>query len=78
MDQAKPWYQSLSILSLIAGVLLALGTKFDLFPEGVTQDSIVQFLLVVVPMLIALWGRITAKKVVTVTKAGAERINSTL
>lgn len=78
---AKPWYMSKTILSLIAGILLASLVKFgnalgiDL-PDSLNNDSMVQFLSVVIPMLLAIAGRVVAKRTVTSTADKAEVKNT--
>jgi len=76
MDTAIPWYKSRTILTLIAGMLLAIGAKFGLLPKEMTQDQLVDFLIWFVPMLLAAIARFSSTKVVTSTKAKAEEINS--
>ena len=75
MEEAKPWWQSKTILALIAGLILLVGTKFDLLPEGITQDRVVEFLLVAVPIVVGIFTRFTSTKQVTTTAAKAEDIN---
>lgn len=73
---AKPWYQSTTVLAMIAGIILALGVKLNLLPASMTQDQIVDFLLWVVPLLLGLYGRLTATHVLTATPAAAKAINT--
>lgn len=77
MDTAIPWYKSRTILVLLAGILIALMNKFGVLPEGMTQDSLVELLLWIVPMILALISRASATKQVVGTAKTAADINST-
>jgi hypothetical protein len=70
MDQAKSWYKSTTVLALIAGMILQVGGKLGLLPPAVTNDQIVSFLAIVLPMAVALYGRLTATTVLTSSKTG--------
>ena len=78
---AKPWYLSRTILSLVAGILIALTGKFAVnfgitLPESLTTESTIQFLTVVIPMAIAIYGRVNARHTITGSAAGAETLNN--
>jgi hypothetical protein len=78
---AKPWYLSRTILALIAGILLAAASKIAIatgvaLPDGLDADSTIQFLTVVIPMAVAIYGRVTASHVITGTAAKAEILNN--
>jgi hypothetical protein len=75
MDQAKPWYLSKSVLAQLAAILLLAGTKFGLLPADMTNDQVVNFMLIAIPMAIALYGRLTAKQVLTASKGAAGAMN---
>ena len=76
--EAKPWYLSKTILVLIAGVILALLGKLGWLPADLTQDKVVSFLTVAIPMLLAAWTRYTSKTVVVGSQKAADQINTTL
>lgn len=74
-EVALPWYKSHTVLGILAAIILAVAQKFGLLGE-VTQDQLIQLLFVVVPMLVALYGRLTTTRpIVTATAAKARAIN---
>ena len=77
---AKPWYLSRTILALIAGIILAFAGRIAVItgialPDGLDTESTIQFLTVVIPMAVAIYGRVTASHVITSTAAKAEILN---
>lgn len=75
MNGAVPWYQSRSVLGAVAAIVMTVATQFHLLPASVTQDQILSFLLMAVPMAVALEGRISATRQVVATPAKAAAIN---
>lgn len=76
-DVAVPWYRSQSVVGIIAAIVLTVAQKFGLLGE-ISNDELVQLLLVVLPMLVALYGRLTTTRpVVTLTAGKADAINQT-
>ena len=76
MNGAVPWYQSRSVMGAIAAIIMTVATQFHLLPAAVTQDQVLSFLLMAVPMAVALEGRISATKQVVTTPAKAATINA--
>jgi len=77
-DTAIPWYKSQAILGILAAIILTIVQKLGYLGE-VTQDELVQMLIIVIPMLVALYGRLTVTKpTITLTKAKAEEINGNI
>ncbi len=75
MNEAQPWYQSKTILALMAGIILAIAGKLGILPAELTQDQLVAFLLYFIPMVVAVITRVTSTKQVVATKAKANDIN---
>ncbi len=76
-EVALPWYKSHTVVGIIAAILLSVAQKAGFLGE-VTQDQLIQLLIVVLPMIVALWGRITTTRpVVTLTASKARAINQT-
>ncbi len=75
MNGAVPWYQSRSVMGAIAAIIMTIATQFHLLPASVTQDQIVSFLLMAIPMAVALEGRLSATKQVVATPGKAAAIN---
>ena len=74
-EVALPWYKSKTVVGIIAAIILSIAQKYGLLGE-VTQDQLIQLIIVVGPMLVALWGRITTTRpVVTLTGTRAKVIN---
>lgn len=72
---ALPWYKSQTIVGIIAAIILTVAQRFGLLGE-ITQDELIQALFVILPMIVALWGRLnTTRPVVTATAAKARKIN---
>jgi prolipoprotein diacylglyceryltransferase len=76
MDTAKPWYQSTAIMGALAALIMAVATQFHLLPTSITQDQILNFLLIAVPTIVAIGGRATATTLIAPTAAKAAQINA--
>jgi hypothetical protein len=75
MDTAKPWYLSKSVLASLAAILMLIGGKFGLLPADMTSDKMIGFLVLIIPMIVSLIGRVTASHKITATKGGADLLN---
>ncbi len=76
MTGAVVWYQSRAVLGAIAALILSALGAFGVLPASLTQDQIVNFLVVAIPIVIALEGRISATKQVVATPARAAAVNA--
>lgn len=76
MNEAVVWYQSRAILASIAALILAALGSFGVIPASMTQDQIVNFLVVAIPIAISIHARITATKVVVGKQSTAAAINA--
>lgn len=76
MNGAVVWYQSRSVWGAIVALIIAAALHF-----GITlpwdKDSIINFFLEAVPIVVALEGRLTSTKQIAATPAKAAVINST-
>jgi uncharacterized membrane protein len=75
---AKPWYLSKSVLAGIAGLIMAVAPKvlklFG-FDVPITEDQANEVALFIIPQAVALYGRLTAKHVLTATAGQAVALN---
>ena len=76
MNGAVVWYQSRSVLAAIAAIIIVGMKAFHVLPADLTQDQIVSFLIVAIPIAVSLEGRISATKQVVTTPAKAAAINA--
>jgi len=65
VEDSKPWYLSKGVLAPIAAILMVLGMKLGLLPATVTDNDVVNALVVIVPILVGLYGRVTATHKIT-------------
>lgn len=75
-EEAKPWYKSKVILALLAGLIIQLLGQFDVLPEGYTAENLTEFLLIAIPMVVAMVSRLGSTKKVVATAAKAADINN--
>lgn len=59
-DTTKVWWKSKVILSLIAALIMLGLQKFEWLPAWVTQDNLVSFLLVAIPLVAGIVARFGA------------------
>lgn len=59
-DTTKVWYKSKVILSAIAALIMLALTQFDALPSWVTQDNIVEFALIAIPIIGTILARFGA------------------
>lgn len=71
MEETKVWYMSLTLWGAIVTVLAAIGGLFGIDIDADTQKQIIEYIVLgasALGGLIAAYGRIRAKKIVTITK----------
>ena len=71
MEETKVWWQSLTLWGAIVTVLAALAGLFGIDIDADTQKQIIEYIILgasAIGGLIAAYGRIRAKKIVTITK----------
>ena len=71
MEDTKVWYMSLTLWGAIVTVLAAIGGLFGIDIDADTQKQIIEYIVLgasALGGLMAAYGRIRAKKIVTITK----------
>lgn len=61
-DSLKPWWQSKTILALIATLIIYASSKLGILPPEITHEDVTSFLIVAAPIAVAIWGRLNATK----------------
>lgn len=59
-DSTKPWWQSRTILALIATLIIYSTSKLGILPPEITHEEVTSFLIVAAPIAVAIWGRLSA------------------
>ena len=80
MDLAKPWYQSLTVMSVLAALLFPLVVKLADFvgfplPVDFDHNKLAQYLVYYVPLALAIIGRWRATHKITASKNAAVNYN---
>lgn len=76
---AKPWYLSKTIISLAAGLIMAVTPKVAQLlgmQLPITPDQANEIALFVIPQAVALYGRLTTSTVLTKGAASAAVLNN--
>jgi hypothetical protein len=60
VDTSKPWYQSRTLVALVAALIITALQQFDLLPGWMPQDALVNVLMSGAPIAVAMWGRIVS------------------
>lgn len=77
MDNAIPWYKSHALWGCAAAIVIAAFNYFHVvLPDSITRDQLTGFFLQAAPIMVAIWGRITAQSVVVGTPSRAAEINA--
>ena len=71
MEESKVWYMSLTLWGAIVTVLATIGGLFGIDIDADTQKQIIEYIVLgasALGGLMAAYGRIRAKKIITITK----------
>lgn len=70
-DTSKQWWKSRTILAVLAALIMLGLEKFGALPAWLTEDNLLEFLLVAVPLVAAIVARFGAKDQLRVGKPPA-------